>query len=166
MFGSLHLERWAFDIEIIKICQLVGIPMSVSPPPSLAVRSTRVRLAIQRRLVCVSRLAFALRLLCVCFAFAVAFALPEGRSPGIPLPGTITGACKPNPVPNPNPNPTWQEVAVNWHEVPGSKLIQSKLDVMTTSATMLRDMLCVKACYMLGIWEVTQNVFTGQKKKR
>ena len=64
------------------------------------------------------------------------------------------------------PLSAWQEVAVNWHEVPGSKLIQSKLDVMTTSATMLRDMLCVKVCYMLGIWEVAQDAPTGQKKRR
>lgn len=55
---------------------------------------------------------------------------------------------------------------MNWHEVPGSKLIQSKLDVMTTSATMLRDMLCVKVCYMLGIWEVAHDKLTAPKKKR
>lgn len=48
-----------------------------------------------------------------------------------------------------------QEVAVNWREVPGSKLIRSKLDVITTSANMLRDMLCVKLCYLLGVWGVT-----------
>ncbi|CAM9176301.1 unnamed protein product, partial [Phaeothamnion confervicola] len=46
------------------------------------------------------------------------------------------------------------EVAVNWHEVPGSKLIQSKLDILTTSAAMLRDMLCVRLCYVAGWWRV------------
>ena len=44
------------------------------------------------------------------------------------------------------------EVAVHWHEVDGSKLIQSKLDVVTTSLTMLRDMVCVRLCYELGVW--------------
>ena len=29
VFGSLHLQRWAFDIEMIYICQLLGIPMAV-----------------------------------------------------------------------------------------------------------------------------------------
>lgn len=48
-----------------------------------------------------------------------------------------------------------QEVAVNWREVPGSKLIRSKLDIITTSANMLRDMLCVKLCYLFGVWGVT-----------
>lgn len=47
-----------------------------------------------------------------------------------------------------------QEVPVNWHEVSGSKLIQSKLDVITTSASMLRDMFCVRICYFLGVWAV------------
>ncbi|CAM9169561.1 unnamed protein product [Hapterophycus canaliculatus] len=74
VFGSLHLQRWAFDIELIYICQLMAIPMA--------------------------------------------------------------------------------EVAVNWREVPGSKLIRSKLDIVTTSATMLRDMLCVRLCYIFGVWAV------------
>lgn len=47
---------------------------------------------------------------------------------------------------------------MNWHEVPGSKLIRSKLDVLTTSAMMLRDMLCVKACYSTGIWTIAAEV--------
>ncbi len=44
------------------------------------------------------------------------------------------------------------EIAVRWHEVDGSKLIQSKWDVVTTSLTMARDMLCVRLSYLLGIW--------------
>lgn len=44
------------------------------------------------------------------------------------------------------------EVAVQWHEVDGSKLITSKIDVVTASLSMLRDMLCVRLCYVLGIW--------------
>lgn len=29
VFSSLHLQRWAFDIELIYICQLMGVPMAV-----------------------------------------------------------------------------------------------------------------------------------------
>jgi len=55
---------------------------------------------------------------------------------------------------------------VNWHEVPGSKLIRSKLDIVTTSATMLRDMLCVKLCYLLGVWTIaTPSSDLGEPKK-
>ena len=43
---------------------------------------------------------------------------------------------------------------MNWHEVDGSKLITKKLDIVTTSLAMLRDMLCVRLCYSLGIWKV------------
>ncbi|CAM9490808.1 unnamed protein product, partial [Sphacelaria rigidula] len=77
IFGSLHLHRWAFDTELVYLCQLLGIPMS--------------------------------------------------------------------------------EVPVNWHEVEGSKLIRSKLDIITTSAAMLRDMLCVKVCYLLGVWKTASD---------
>ena len=61
-----------------------------------------------------------------------------------------------------------QEVAVNWHEVPGSKLIRSKLDVITTSATMLRDMMCVRLCYLFGVWTVTspRDLAAESKKRR
>eukprot|EP00903_Cladosiphon_okamuranus_P014218 g13209.t1 len=86
VFGSLHLQRWAFDIELIYICQLMAVPMA--------------------------------------------------------------------------------EVAVNWHEVPGSKLIRSKLDIITTSATMLRDMLCVRLCYLLGVWTVKSPHDFAERKKR
>jgi hypothetical protein len=44
-------------------------------------------------------------------------------------------------------------VAVNWHEVEGSKLIQSKLDVVTTSITMARDILCMRLSYLLSLWQ-------------
>lgn len=36
IFGSLHLHRWAFDTELVYLCQLLGIPMAVrigSHPP-------------------------------------------------------------------------------------------------------------------------------------
>lgn len=55
---------------------------------------------------------------------------------------------------------------MNWREVPGSKLIRSRLDVVTTSATMLRDMMCVKLCYLLGVWTVKRDWNLGEAKKR
>jgi dolichyl-phosphate beta-glucosyltransferase len=44
------------------------------------------------------------------------------------------------------------EVAVNWHEVDGSKLIITKFDIVKTSLLMARDMLCVRLSYLFGIW--------------
>ena len=44
------------------------------------------------------------------------------------------------------------ELPVNWTEVAGSKLIQSKIDIVFTSLTMARDIVCLRLCYMLGIW--------------
>jgi hypothetical protein len=29
LFGSLHLERWGFDLEIIHLCDRLGLPMAV-----------------------------------------------------------------------------------------------------------------------------------------
>ena len=46
------------------------------------------------------------------------------------------------------------EVGVVWHEVDGSKLAVSKLALMSASIGMLRDMVCVRACYLLGIWKL------------
>jgi glycosyltransferase involved in cell wall biosynthesis len=46
------------------------------------------------------------------------------------------------------------EVAVNWHEVDGSKLSTSALNVLLVSASMLRDMICVRLCYEGGIWTI------------
>ena len=46
------------------------------------------------------------------------------------------------------------QVAVQWHEVEGSKLIQTKFDVVKTSLTMARDMLFVKVAYSLGWWKI------------
>ncbi|CAM9479974.1 unnamed protein product, partial [Chrysoparadoxa australica] len=76
LFETLHLERWAFDVELIYLCDKLALPMV--------------------------------------------------------------------------------EVPVNWEEVPGSKLIQGKLDVITASISMLRDMLCVRVCYLLGLWRVDE----------
>ena len=49
---------------------------------------------------------------------------------------------------------TISEVGVCWHEVDGSKLDVGKLGLMAVSLGMLRDMVCVRACYMLGIWKL------------
>jgi hypothetical protein len=60
------------------------------------------------------------------------------------------------------------QVPVNWHEVDGSKLIQSKWDIATTSLTMARDMLCVRLCYTLGLWSCSRDtiaVDTMSEKK-
>jgi dolichyl-phosphate beta-glucosyltransferase len=47
-----------------------------------------------------------------------------------------------------------KEVCVPWHEVDGSKLCTSKVALAMVSITMLRDMICVRTCYALGIWNV------------
>mmetsp|Transcript_969 Transcript_969/g.1372 ORF Transcript_969/g.1372 Transcript_969/m.1372 type:complete len:180 (+) Transcript_969:1-540(+) len=48
------------------------------------------------------------------------------------------------------------EVSVPWHEVDGSKLSTSKLALAIVSLSMLRDMICVRACYALRIWKIKQ----------
>lgn len=45
-----------------------------------------------------------------------------------------------------------EEVAVEWHEVDGSKLNTSKFALVWNSICMLRDMICVRICYTLGYW--------------
>lgn len=76
IFGALHLRRWAFDTEIVLLCEQLNIPIL--------------------------------------------------------------------------------EVGVPWHEVDGSKLSTSKLALAIVSITMLRDMICVRACYTFGIWKVNK----------
>ena len=46
------------------------------------------------------------------------------------------------------------EVGVTWHEIDGSKLDVGKLALALVSLGMLRDMVCVRACYALGIWKL------------
>lgn len=79
VFPMLHLERWSFDIELIYLMDMLGIPMT--------------------------------------------------------------------------------EVAVAWEEVPGSKLIQRTSDIIFVSLNMLRDMMCVRLSYALGLW--SYNDFKG-----
>jgi dolichyl-phosphate beta-glucosyltransferase len=51
------------------------------------------------------------------------------------------------------------EVGVPWKEIDGSKLGTSKLALAIVSISMLRDMICVWACYTLGIWRVKRYQF-------
>lgn len=74
LFGNLHLERWAFDTELVVISERLGINI--------------------------------------------------------------------------------EEVAVEWHEVDGSKLNTGKLALICNSICMLRDMICVRICYSLGYWKL------------
>ena len=46
------------------------------------------------------------------------------------------------------------EVQVNWKEIEGSKLIRNQMDVVITSATMARDIICVFLAYSFGIWKL------------
>ena len=42
------------------------------------------------------------------------------------------------------------EVAVNWHEI----LTDSKVNVISDSITMFRDILAIRLLYGLGIWSM------------
>jgi len=50
------------------------------------------------------------------------------------------------------------ETSVRWHEVEGSKLIQSKFDVVLTSLKMARDMVCLRLAYLFGIWKFNRKI--------
>ena len=53
---------------------------------------------------------------------------------------------------------TIKEVIVPWHEVDGSKLNTGFTALVLVAISMLRDMMCVRACYVLGIWRINQQV--------
>lgn len=53
------------------------------------------------------------------------------------------------------------EVNIPWQEVDGSKLSTSKWALAVVSVTMLRDMICVRMCYTLGIWNVKTSPLTN-----
>ena len=75
IFSNLHLQRWAFDIELVTINELLQFPIA--------------------------------------------------------------------------------EVGVRWKEVDGSKLdTGSKWKLIVVSIEMLRDMVCVRLCYTLGLWKL------------
>jgi len=49
------------------------------------------------------------------------------------------------------------EVGVEWEEIEGSKIGDgTKLGLALTSLRMLRDMICVRCCYSLGIWKLSK----------
>jgi len=48
------------------------------------------------------------------------------------------------------------EVGIVWNEVEGSKLDVNKLTLALVSLGMLRDMICVRVCYFLGIWTLNK----------
>jgi dolichyl-phosphate beta-glucosyltransferase len=41
----------------------------------------------------------------------------------------------------------------------GSKLHTGKLALLVASAGMLRDMICVRTCYSVGIWKIKLKTF-------
>lgn len=55
-------------------------------------------------------------------------------------------------------NVSLSEVGVIWHEIDGSKLDVDKITLALVSLGMLRDMVCVRACYLLGIWKLKTGV--------
>lgn len=59
-----------------------------------------------------------------------------------------------------------KEMSVNWREIEGSKLIQRKLDIITTSLTMARDMFCVRLAYVLGIWALPEKLKKSVESKK
>jgi dolichyl-phosphate beta-glucosyltransferase len=55
-----------------------------------------------------------------------------------------------------------REVPVRWEEVEGSKLTEEGLQGLVWNGVgMLRDMICVRLCYMTGGWKVER----GRKGK-
>jgi dolichyl-phosphate beta-glucosyltransferase len=48
------------------------------------------------------------------------------------------------------------EVVVPWQEIEGSKLNTSPFNLALVSISMLRDMICVRLCYTLGMWKIHQ----------
>ncbi|OQS00845.1 dolichyl-phosphate beta-glucosyltransferase [Achlya hypogyna] len=52
-----------------------------------------------------------------------------------------------------------REVAVRWEEIPGSKL-----DVISATFSMLREMLLIPLCYNLGVWTTHDGAFRLQRQ--
>lgn len=51
------------------------------------------------------------------------------------------------------------EVGVEWQEIDGSKLHTGKIALIVASMDMLRDMICVKLMYSLGLWRLKVSKF-------
>ena len=60
---------------------------------------------------------------------------------------------------------SWAQVPVPWHEVEGSKLHTSAFALVWVASSMLRDMICVRLCYALGIWTVVRSSSEGKKEQ-
>ena len=45
-------------------------------------------------------------------------------------------------------------MTVPWKEIDGSKLNTSPFNLAMVAICMLRDMICVRLCYTLGIWNI------------
>ncbi|POM60701.1 putative dolichyl-phosphate beta-glucosyltransferase [Phytophthora palmivora] len=56
-------------------------------------------------------------------------------------------------------NMTIKEVAVQWTEVPGSKL-----SVISATITMLREIILIRLCYTVGIWKINDGGFRLAKR--
>jgi len=58
------------------------------------------------------------------------------------------------------------EVVVPWHEVEGSKLHTTALNLALVSIGMLRDMVCVRLCYTLGLWKMEGEATTNRRQRK
>lgn len=65
-----------------------------------------------------------------------------------------------------------EEIVVPWHEVEGSKLHTTMFNLVCVAIGMLRDMICVRLCYVLGIWSIhtegntaTRNTATSTNRR-
>jgi dolichyl-phosphate beta-glucosyltransferase len=58
-----------------------------------------------------------------------------------------------------------KEVSVNWHEVEGSKLIRTKLDIITTSLYMARDIIAIRLAYMFGFWTLPSPALSSSREE-
>lgn len=54
-----------------------------------------------------------------------------------------------------------QEVAVQWREIPGSKL-----SVISATLTMLREILLIRLCYTFGVWRLDDGGFRLAKQQQ
>jgi dolichyl-phosphate beta-glucosyltransferase len=59
-----------------------------------------------------------------------------------------------------------KEVPVAWQEVPGSKLHTSALNLLLVAMSMLRDMICVRLCYRLKLWNVPPQQQQQHRRRR
>lgn len=50
-----------------------------------------------------------------------------------------------------------KEIGVPWQEIEGSKLGTGTLSLIRVAVGMLRDMICVRLCYSVGIWKIDRD---------